>query len=291
MVLFPRQNLPIYHPLLLYQIKNIPFFTWVHGGYFAVSNPGYDVVDYKFCKNHIGYGKYLIDLVNSRETSIKKINKIKFNINYVGSFRFDKIHKATKYKIRNKKKIITFYIGGYTNMNHFYYGYNRKDTVTSLWKQQLEILKILNYFSDEYNIVVKDYPNGYEKLWRNIIKKEFNNKFTYLSNEKRLEQVFSESDLNIFPWVSTTFFEALYYESDIFLYEEDLFTEPFKKNFNNEVIWSTNLDDFKDKVFNYLKKGTFKKLSKTKSRNYFINYDENYDTKINNLKKILSKAN
>ena len=176
-------------------------------------------------------------------------------------------------------------------MNHFYYGNNRKDTVTSLWRQQLEILKTLNHFSDQYNIVVKDYPNGFEKLWKNIVKKEFNNKFTYISNEKRMEQVFSESDLNIFPWVSTTFFESLYYESDIFLYDEDLFTEPFKKNLNNEIIWSTNLNEFKDKIFNYLKIGTFKKLNKTKSRNYFINYEEKYDTKINNLKKVLDKVN
>ena len=285
---------PFYYPIfifrLLAQIKNIPFFTWVHGGQFVLSNPGYDVVDYKFCKNHIGYGKYLIDLVN-RKSSLKKINNKNYNINYVGSFKFDEIHKVPKYKSSKKKKIITFFIGCYTNMNHFYYGNNRKDTVTSLWRQQLEILKTLNHFSDQYNIVVKDYPNGFEKLWKNIVKKEFNNKFTYISNEKRMEQVFSESDLNIFPWVSTTFFESLYYESDIFLYDEDLFTEPFKKNLNNEIIWSTNLNEFKDKIFNYLKIGTFKKLNKTKSRNYFINYEEKYDTKINNLKKVLDKVN
>ena len=115
-------------------------------------------------------------------------------------------------------------------MNHFYYGYNRKDTVTSLWKQQLEILKILNYFSDEYNIVVKDYPNGYEKLWRNIIKKEFNNKFTYLSNEKkRLEQVFSESDLNIFPWVSTTFLKLCIMNLTFFFMRKIYLLNPLKK--------------------------------------------------------------
>ena len=286
---------PFYYPIfifrLLAQIKNIPFFTWVHGGYFALSNPGYDFVDYKFCENHIGYGKYLIDLVNERKTSIRKMNNKQYNVNYVGSLRFDRMHKISKHTINKKKKIITFYIGSYTNMNHFYYGYNRKDAITSLWRQQLEILKTLNYFVDEYSIVVKDYPNGFEKLWKNIIKKEFNNKFTYISNEKRLEQVLSESDLNIFPWVSTTFFEALYYESDIFLYEEDLFTDPFKKNFNNEILWSTNLNEFKDKIFDYLQKRNFKKLTKIKSRYYFINYNEKYDTKINNLKKILDMVN
>ena len=167
---------PFYYPIfifrLLAQIKNIPFFTWVHGGYFALSNPGYDFVDYKFCENHIGYGKYLIDLVNERKTSIRKMNNKQYNVNYVGSLRFDRMHKISKHTINKKKKIITFYIGSYTNMNHFYYGYNRKDAITSLWRQQLEILKTLNYFVDEYSIVVKDYPNGFEKLWKNIIKKE-----------------------------------------------------------------------------------------------------------------------
>ncbi len=260
---------PFYYPTFIFRLlaqkNNIPFFTWVHGGYFALSNPGYEVVDYKFCENHIGYGKYLIDLVSNRMTSIQKIYNKNYNVNFVGSFRFDKIHKKSKYKINKKKKIITFYIGCYTNMNTFYYGNNRKDAITSLWRQQLEILKILNYFTNEYTVIVKDYPNGFDKLWKNIIEKEFNNKIKYISNEKKLEQVLLESDLNIFPWISTTFYEALYYESDIFLYDEDLFTEPFQKNFNNEVIWSTNLNDFKNKIYDYLKNGTFKKMTKKKN--------------------------
>ena len=63
----------IFYPVFIFrkiaQDFKIPYITWVHGGYFTNSNPGYDVVDFKLCKNHIGYGKYLTELVNSKTSS------------------------------------------------------------------------------------------------------------------------------------------------------------------------------------------------------------------------------
>ena len=57
------------------------------------------------------------------------------------------------------------------------------------------------------------------------------------------------SDLNILPWMSTTFFEALYFEADIFLLEEDLFDEPFKNKLNKEIFWFKNVEKFKSILF------------------------------------------
>ena len=92
---------PFFYPVFIFrkiaQDFKIPYITWVHGGYFTNSNPGYDVVDFKLCKNHIGYGKYLTELVNSKTSSISIINKnVNYNVNHVGSFRFDKIHKKNQ---------------------------------------------------------------------------------------------------------------------------------------------------------------------------------------------------
>jgi hypothetical protein len=284
---------PFYYPVFIFrkiaELNNIPFFTWTHGGYFTISNPGYDVVDYKFCVNHIGYGKYLNELLENKKININKINKKKYNIYPVGSFKFDKIHRRINFK-KNKKKIITYFIGCEININSFYFGYNRKNIVTSIWQQQLEIIKTLYKFSNEYEIIVKGYPNGISNLWNVIIKKEFSNKIKYISNQRTIAEVLTESDLNIFPWISTTFFEALYYNADICLFDEDLYIDPFKKKFSNEIIFSKDFSGFQKKIFNYLNKGVFYRFDKKVSRDYFLSYSDKKRNKIITLKNIMDIA-
>lgn len=286
---------PFYYPVFIFrkiaQEKKIRIINWVHGGYFTYSNPGYDVVDYKFSHNHIGYGKYLIKLLKNKKININLINKKKFNVDYVGSFKFDDLHYKN-YHSYNKKKKITFFIGCQMNMNQFYYGYNRKNACTSIWREQVDIIKILYRFSNKYEIIIKDYPSGSKHLWKNIIKTEFKNNITYVSGEKNIVEIFKESDLNIFPWVSTTFFESLYYDADVFLYDEDLYEGPFINKFNKELVWSKNIMYFKRKLLNYLIKGKFYKTDKSILRDYFINYNMDNESKrkrffsiIDNLKQ------
>ena len=45
------------------------------------------------------------------------------------------------------------------------------------------------------------------------------------------------SDLNIVPWVSTTFFEALYFDADIFVIEEDIFERPLEDDLKGEIFY------------------------------------------------------
>ena len=51
-----------------------------------------------------------------------------------------------------------------------------------------------------------------------------------ISDEYSVNDLLRISDLNILPWISTTFFEALYFEADVFVLDEDLFDEPFIMN-------------------------------------------------------------
>ena len=284
---------PFYYPTIIFkkivEQKKIPFVTWTHGGYFSLSNPGYDVVDYKFCRNHIGYGKYLRELIfDNIDNPINTLNhNSKFDINYVGSFRFDKIHKHfKKNKIKNKFTI-TFFIGGFFDMSKFYYGYNRANIINSLWEEQFDIIKLISNYSNKYEIIVKDYPTGYGELWREIIKSENFKNVKYISSEKKLSDVLEESDLNIFPWISTTFFEALYYKADICLFEEDLYDGPFINHFNKSLIWSKDLNLFKKKLDKYLDKGDFYLFNKNKLRDYFINFNEKFEEKEKRLITIL----
>ena len=87
----------------------IPYATWVHGGYFTNSIQGYDVTDFRFCENHIGYGKYLKELICSKKTPLENFsyNK-KYNFFSGGSFRFELDNKNINIKkiniSKNKKK-------------------------------------------------------------------------------------------------------------------------------------------------------------------------------------------
>ena len=84
-------------------------------------------------------------------------------------------------------------------MSKFYYGYNRANIINSLWEEQFDIIKLISNYSDKYEIIIKDYPNGYIELWKEIIKSENFKNVKYITSEKKLSDVLSESDLNIFP--------------------------------------------------------------------------------------------
>ena len=52
------------------------------------------------------------------------------------------------------------------------------------------------------------------------------------------------SDLNIFPWITTAFFEALYFNADIFAMEEDLFLGHFSQGLGDGIFCFENEDKF-----------------------------------------------
>ena len=53
----------------------IPFAVWVHGGYgLTYSVAGYDVTDFRFCKNHISYGPHLRDVITNKKCIVYLYN-------------------------------------------------------------------------------------------------------------------------------------------------------------------------------------------------------------------------
>lgn len=253
----------------------IPYVTWTHGGYCTNSLPGYDVVDYRLCKNHISYGEYLDDLIKSDQCILKHIDLQKnHKIFPIGSLRFDYDNKNRKIKYKNKvnqKPTIIFISGSFYKKNHFVFGYNRPKVESSLWHLHFEILLLLKEYQNKYNIIFKDYPYGHSNLWKKILKDINANKITYISHSETVNNLLRLSDLNILPWISTTFFEALYFEADIFLLEEDLFDEPFKNKLNKEIFWFKNAEKFKSNLKKYLDEGKFYQCTKQESMKYFLN--------------------
>ena len=66
-----------------------------------------------------------------------------------------------------------------------------------------------------------------------------------MSHEHTVNDLLRISDLNILPWGSTTFFEALYFDADIFVIEEDIFEKPFEKQLKDEIDFSNSISDIK----------------------------------------------
>ena len=250
----------------------IPYVTWVHGGYGTYSLWGYDVCDFRLCINHISYGEYLNDLVKSDKCILKSLG---FHKNHkifpIGSFRFDYDNKKKNIKKINEKPTIVFMLGALCLRNQYYFGYNRPKVENSLWFLHFEILLLLKEYQNRYNIIFKDYPLGKTSLWKKVLKDINANKITYITKEKTVNNLLRISDLNILPWLSTTFYEALYFDADIFLLEEDLFDEPFKNKLDKEIFWFKNAEKFKTDLKKYLEVGKFYQRTKHESKKYFLN--------------------
>ena len=256
----------------------IPFVIWMHGGYgVGYSFPGYDVTDFRFCKNHISYGSFLKDSIADNKCILKKLKPTEnHNILPVGSPKLDyenmkkNLNKISK---PNNKKTILFLTGALVNRNRFYFGRNREKFETSLWEFHYDILNLLKKYQNKYNIIFKDYPKGHKGLWKKVLIDINADKILYVSSSHSVNSLLRISDLNIMPWISTTFFETLYFDADIFVLEEDIFEKPFEEQLKNEIFYFKNAKNFLSELDKYLEKGNFYTSDKKNSKNYFLNYD------------------
>ena len=122
----------------------------------------------------------------------------------------------------DNKPTILFIAGLLYERNSFYFGRYREKSETSIWEFHHDIFLLLKKYQNKYNIILKDYPgwHGKSSLWKKILKDINADKIQYISNEHTVNDLLRISDLNIMPWVSTTFFESLYFDADIFFIED-----------------------------------------------------------------------
>ena len=291
-----QSTAPFYLPNIVFRKNcidfNIPYMTWSHGGCgLTHSISPYDATDFRFCKNHISYGPYLKHLVEDEKCIL---NKLELSNNQkifpVGSSKleFDNLNINLKKGIKkdNNKKTILFLMGFNYERNHFYFGRNREKWETLLWEFNYNVLRILKKYQNKYNIIFKDYPNGRKGLWTSILKNINANEILYISDEYKVRDLLNVSDLNILPWISTTFFEALHFDADIFLIEEDMFKKNLEKNLLDEIYYFEESDKFKLNLEKYLIEGNFFRKKKSFSRKYFLNLD-NFKKKSSLLKEAI----
>lgn len=269
----------------------LPYVTWIHGGLHSYSLSGYDVTDFRFCQNHISYGIHLDEIINDEKSILNKLNLQKNHKVYpVGSLRFDyfiKKKKSKKILKKNNKFTILYTIGWADLRNNYSLGTNsKKISVKSAWKFQYQIIKLLQKYQHKYNIIVKDYPNPPNgNLWKSILRDLNAKNITYVSNQFSFTNLLHISDLNILPWTSTTFFESLYFDADIFCINEIIDINLFKDKLKNELFYFNNTTEYIKELDKYLEQGNFYKKKKENSRDYFINFKN-----LHKRDKLLSQA-
>ena len=119
-------------------------------------------------------------------------------------------------------------------------------------------------------------------MWSQILRDTNIKNAQYISEEKTVPEVLSEADLIILPWFSTTFFESLYTNSDIFLLEKEIIDEFLSNKFTKEIFFYRDEELFLNNLNKYLEQGIFNRKEKKFTKEYFLNISniENRDVEI-----------
>jgi len=255
---------PFYSPNIVFRKickdLKIPFVSWIHGGTGLTKSLSiYDVTDYRLSKNIISWGIYLRELFKDSTCILNQLNlQTDIEVFPVGSVRLDyayKKHLIKKNTLKKSKPVITFVAGGHQRKNHYYFGYNNKRT---LWLEDYNVLKLLQKYQDRYEIIFKDYPGdltGSPNLWKKVLKDINANNISYISKQKNLYTLLNMSDLVILNLINTAFFDALYFDLDIFVKDEDIFEKPFEQQLKDEIFYFKDNDKFISHLDKYLEEG------------------------------------
>jgi hypothetical protein len=255
---------PLYLPNIIIQHwcrkRNVPFACWMHGGYGAYESlQGYDVTDYRISPQHLVYGQVLANLPKNPNWVLHKLGYSGYlkEIHVAGSPFFERLYKDYR-KQENPRKKVLFCLGNYYNHNQFYFGHNRENSEISIWSAHKRILEVLVKFQNKYDICVKDYPDSPQKeMWLKVLRILNAENITYVTSERPFSDILVEADLHIFSWVSTTFFQSMFTEADICLYDNTDLTTETRTLFEQNLVFGTELVQFCNILEDYLKTGNF----------------------------------
>ena len=254
---------------------NIPYAIWMHGGYGAnFYLPGYAASDFKFSDIHFIYGQVVADCVNSKSSILRILYPHKkYQIHVVGSpyhhqsfLRFKKLKK-----IKKQKKKITLVLSNIHDHNSYYLGFDKNHDYFRNWSEHLAIIRLLGEYQEEYEIIIKDYPNSTKnEMWRKAIRLFGGAGIKYITNDLSYMELVINSDLLIFTWVSTSLFQGLLCEADIFLLDDTPMFDTVYQKLKDNVFFSDSTKIFLSMLKKYLDEGRFYQKKKIELKNYFI---------------------
>ena len=109
------------------------------------------------------------------------------------------------------------------------------------------------------------------------------NEINYISSEVSYKEVISQSSILVYPWVSTSFMEALQVEADILLFDNSKMCKTAKKILQNCTIFSTEIIQFLNYLKDYLDHNENYKSTNTNAlRDYYMCSLDN-DARVNKV--------
>lgn len=271
-------------------LKKINKAVWCHGGYYHLNLGGYEVTDYKSCKNHLAYGTYIKDLTNNKNFLPTITFKKKYNSFAIGSPKINLTFNSKNNEKQHKKSII-FVRGVKTNYNQLYFPIQSKNILDSAYNLHENVLNILKPFQFEYDITFKNYSLDTEDsfFWKTYLNDNGMDNIKLISDEKSLDQLYKDKQLVILPWLSTSFFQALPYKNKIFMYDQNSIDNYFGST-RNEINFFNNKKKFLNSLNTFIPNLQKSKFSNNKNAiNYFLNGNknsimkENFDVAVNKI--------
>jgi len=251
--------------------NNIPYTCWMHGGYGAnYSLYGYTATDYRLAKHHFVYGRAVSKLLESEKCIINILGIHGLKSHIVGTPYFERLYKNYK-KPNNYKKKILLTIGNQISSSSIYFGMNKPYYNYFNWDEHRAIINVLVKYQYKYEIVIKDLPTlNMRDTWEDLLFDLGGGSIKVISHERPYRNVLIESDLHIFTWVSTPFFESLFTDSDIFLLDLSDLTDESKELFEKYICFSSSIDSFVEQLDKYLSEGIFYTQNKANLKDFFI---------------------
>ncbi|MFH1846200.1 MAG: hypothetical protein ABH869_01440 [Candidatus Omnitrophota bacterium] len=228
--------------------KKIPKACWIHGGTCS-AGPGWPFIDLRFADHYLVYGDKMKDFIADNYADYS------MDVHVVGSPYMEEAGKWIAEK-KEKKKIV-FALRDYFNNDH-QQGWPDPDYRDDrLWEINKRILDVLGKFQDRYDITLKLLPGlSKNELFKQYLKdKGFDNIKAIAPVRTKLYHLVPETDLFIFDWVSTGFFEASVGKGGIFIYSRSDMSEDVKKIIKSRANLYDEIDEFLRELGSSLKRG------------------------------------
>lgn len=266
--------------------KQIPFVCWMHGGYGAYKTfEGYDMEDLLFGSYYFTYGEAInraIDTFHPDETigheSFQKICQ-HYPVTKARSITAGAPFMEGRYcdcaRENRPRKVVAFIMGELWYHNQYYMGGNSPYTYFQKWNDVKKILNTLIEYQNTYSIIIKTYTGddvGQEMLIKYLFDKSGTN-IEVIRKEITFDKILRTSDLAIFTWVSTTFFQFAFSECDQFLFDNADLTEEARKILSESCFFFDKIDNFCNALRKYLNEGNFYQTNKNAFRKFFLDFD------------------
>ena len=265
----------------------IPCICWMHGGYGTyMSFEGYDMSDLLFATHYFTYGRAVKSAIDKYYPSytIGDENMSKISSRYpaekIKIFVAGSAYLENKFRYHqrpaNAKKRILFIIGETWVHNMYYMGGNAPYSYFNKYEENKAILRTLIRHQEGYEIIVKSYPYDMigTSMLRKIVGENNGGNVRVVSNEATLDEIIKQSDLTVSTWVSSSFFEAAFFDCDQFLFDNGDMTEEARAVISDSCFFSDDIKDFCGMLDEYLAQGIFYKKSKDKFRANYLDMND-----------------